>query len=328
MSKPRVRSPWLYGGVILLLLVLVGVYLFPPLSAALRTRQRPSSVAIAENASFPPPTATDPGELATRAKGYELVLQREPNNVTALQGLMEVRLEQGRLPEAMLPLERLVQVAPEQPDYGLLLGQARQHFGDTAGARQAYEAVLENHPGYIKALQSLVALQLEQNRPEWAIGLLQTTLKTAAQTNAAQPGAIDVASVQLLLGRVYEQQERYTEAIAVYDQVIAQNNNDFRPLWAKADLLLAQARAAAAVPLYNRALALAPPRYKDQIKQALTQAQTQQVTGGSEETEEGESALSVTPPDASAASAEATVQDRAAVGLEAVEMAVPPTTAD
>ncbi|MGB0564737.1 MAG: tetratricopeptide repeat protein [Spirulinaceae cyanobacterium] len=271
MSKRKIRSPWLYGGVIVLLVILVGAYTLPLVTEVVRNRPANSlpNTVVASNSPTPVPSPQTQESLRKQTEGWELVLEREPNNLTALQGLVEARLQQGQIREAMLPLARLAQLTPEQPDYAILLGQAYEHFGELDQALAAYETVLQTHPGYIKALQSIVALKLQQGSPEWAIGLLEATLQTSAQANEAAPGSIDVASVQMLLGRVYEYQERYTEAIAVYDQVIAQNKLDFRPLWAKADILRQQNQRNGALTLYDRALTLAPPRYKDQIKQLM-----------------------------------------------------------
>ncbi|MEM8638371.1 MAG: tetratricopeptide repeat protein [Cyanobacteria bacterium P01_G01_bin.54] len=271
MSKRKIRSPWLYGGVIVLLILLVGAYMLPLVTEVVRDRPGnglPGTV-MASNSPVPVSSPQTQDALRKQAEGLELVLEREPDNPAVLQNLVEVRLQQGQLREAMPPLARLAELTPEQPDYAILLGQAHEHFGEPDQALAAYETVLQMHPGYIKALQSIVALKLQQNSPEWAIGLLEATLKTAAQANEAAPDSIDVASVQMLLGRVYEYQERYTEAIAVYDQVIKQNKTDFRPLWAKADILRQQNRLDGARTLYDRALALAPPRYKDQITQLM-----------------------------------------------------------
>ncbi|NEO25741.1 MAG: tetratricopeptide repeat protein [Kamptonema sp. SIO4C4] len=248
----------------LVILVFVGVSLLPVLDTALQTNPSSSSSSSATPVQSPTPSQQE--ELATEARGYQMVLEREPNNTTALQGLIEVRLQQGRLEDALAPLERLTKLHPQQSDYAILLAQARRHLGNDEGAFQAYEQAIQNNPGDIKALQGMVALQLEKDRPERAIGLLETTLQTAAQANTATPGSIDVASVQMLLGRVYEHEERYTEAIAVYDKIIDNDPQDFRPVWAKAEILKQRENYPEARSLYNQALAIAPAKYKDQIK--------------------------------------------------------------
>jgi hypothetical protein len=47
-------------------------------------------------------------------KGYEKVLEREPDNPTALQGLAEIRLKQGDLKGGIVPLKKLSNLFPEE----------------------------------------------------------------------------------------------------------------------------------------------------------------------------------------------------------------------
>ncbi|XZN89912.1 MAG: tetratricopeptide repeat protein [Microcoleus sp.] len=63
--------------------------------------------------------------LAAKERGYVTVLQREPQNQTALEGLANVRLEMNNRVGAIEPLEKLVKLHPERADYKQLLGQAK-----------------------------------------------------------------------------------------------------------------------------------------------------------------------------------------------------------
>lgn len=67
--------------------------------------------------------------LAAQERGYETVLQREPQNPTALEGLANVRLQMNNQVGAIEPLEKLVKLNPDRADYKALLGQARQQMG-------------------------------------------------------------------------------------------------------------------------------------------------------------------------------------------------------
>lgn len=208
--------------------------------------------------------------LETEAKGYELVLQREPDNQAALKGLLEVRVQQGNL-EALIPiLESLAEQNPEQPDYAVLLAQTKQRLGDREGSAQAYRGVLDTRPGDINALKGLSELLVEEGRPQVAISLLEDTLQTADEANRVQPGSVDLTSVRVLLGEVYFKQQRYEEAISTYDQATQVNPQDFRPILGKALVLQAQGRNDEAAPLFASAEALAPDQYKDQVRELAT----------------------------------------------------------
>jgi cytochrome c-type biogenesis protein CcmH/NrfG len=63
--------------------------------------------------------------LAAQERGYETVLQREPQNQTALEGLANVRLGMNNAKGAIEPLEKLVKLNPDRADYQTLLAQAK-----------------------------------------------------------------------------------------------------------------------------------------------------------------------------------------------------------
>jgi cytochrome c-type biogenesis protein CcmH/NrfG len=64
--------------------------------------------------------------LNAKIKGYETVLQREPSNITALEGLAQIYLETNNLTQAVPILEKLVQLQPNNSNYKTALEHARQ----------------------------------------------------------------------------------------------------------------------------------------------------------------------------------------------------------
>ncbi|MGL5836134.1 MAG: tetratricopeptide repeat protein [Waterburya sp.] len=203
--------------------------------------------------------------MEAEAAGYQKVLDREPNNDTALNGLIKIRLQQKDLEGAIPPLTKLAQLHPEQTEYSTLLAQAKQQTADYEGAAAVYNQVLREHPGDIYALGGITNLYLTQELPERAIALLKRTIKLADQTDNPKNNAINREAVELLLGELYTNQERYGEAIALYDQLAQADQADFRPILAKALVLEKKGDLVAAQPVLQKAYVAAPAEYKDQI---------------------------------------------------------------
>lgn len=263
---------WKLYVLILGLVAFVGIGLAPIITPIVNGVMGSAQTTGSNTAATPTTTPnSQQGDLEAQARGYELVVQREPDNETALRGLLETRLKLQDIPGAIAALEKLVALNPERTDYAVLLAQGKQQIGDRDGASTVYRSILETQPGNINALQGYVNLLLIESRPEAAIGLLEDTLKTAPQANQIQPGSIDVVSVQVILGQVYADQQRYEEAIAVYDEAMKAQPEDFRPIYAKAIVWQNQGKLAEAKPLFETAAQLAPPQYRDQIQQQAQQ---------------------------------------------------------
>jgi tetratricopeptide (TPR) repeat protein len=208
--------------------------------------------------------------LETKALGYQLVLEREPENQNALEGLLEVRLKQNDLQGAIEPLEKIARLNPQQTDYTILLAQVKEKVSDYEGAIAAYRTILASHPRDIQALKGITDLLLAQNRAGEAVSLVQKTLVEAVKDKSTQPDSVDptnATSLELLLGEIYVKQDRFSDALAVYEQAIKSNLKDFRPVLAKALLLQRQGKETEAKPLFEQAISLAPVYYKDKIKE-------------------------------------------------------------
>ncbi|MEL6912097.1 MAG: tetratricopeptide repeat protein [Cyanobacteria bacterium J06555_3] len=203
--------------------------------------------------------------LEAEASGYQKVLEREPNNDTALNGLLKIRLQQKDLTGAIAPLAKLAKIHPEQTEYSTLLAQAKQQLEDYEGAAAAYKQVLAEHPGDIYALGGITNLYLTQELPERAIALLKKTIRLAEKADSPQNISINREAVELLLGELYTNQERYGEAIALYDELAELDQTDFRPILAKALVLEKKGDLNEAQPVLQKAYVAAPEEYKDQI---------------------------------------------------------------
>ena len=67
-------------------------------------------------------------QFIQQIEGYELVLQREPNNPVALEGLLTLRLRLRDARGALEPLEKLIELYPDQERYRQTLNIVKQQI--------------------------------------------------------------------------------------------------------------------------------------------------------------------------------------------------------
>ena len=250
------RSSWIYLVLGLMLFSLITVSALPLVGSVVGGKQFANS-----NSKVVTLSKQELTKLEAEASGYEKVLEREPDNETALNGLLKIRLQSKDILGAIAPLEKLAKLHLERTEYGVLLAQAKQQLQDYEGAISAYKEVLKAHPGDIYALGGMANLYLIQDLPERAIALLKKNIQLATKADSA----IDRESVELLLGELYTSQERYGEALSLYDELAKANSDDFRPVLAKALVLEKKGDLTAAKPVLEKAYVAAPEEYKDQI---------------------------------------------------------------
>jgi predicted Zn-dependent protease len=70
-------------------------------------------------------------QLQAEEKGFLGVLEREPNNQTALKGLVQIRLQRGDVPGTKTILERLVKTNPGNKQYQEFLDAVNKQIADT-----------------------------------------------------------------------------------------------------------------------------------------------------------------------------------------------------
>ena len=85
--KSSKKNYWLYITSVILLLVLMVFSLVPILNGIWQINQTNQSGQINPEQNL----------LQSEAIGYEMVLQREPDNQNALEGLLNIRFKQGDL---------------------------------------------------------------------------------------------------------------------------------------------------------------------------------------------------------------------------------------
>jgi tetratricopeptide (TPR) repeat protein len=138
---------------------------------------------------------------------YRAVLDKDPNQAQALEGLVSVLLDLGRGGEAITYLERYPK---GDVTASVLLGKVYARQGDIAAARQVIEQAIAAHP--------------DDGRPYLALAALAPpdTDEQLAVLERGWKGAAGDPILGLFLGSLHNRRGQIEEAIAVYDEVVRQ----------------------------------------------------------------------------------------------------------
>ncbi|MGQ9837298.1 MAG: tetratricopeptide repeat protein [Cyanobacteriota bacterium] len=199
-------------------------------------------------------------QLQAEADGYRAVLEREPDNRIALQGLINTQLQLNDLQGAIEPLTRLVELEPEDRSLRSFLAQIQRETGDFEGAVKQLQLLYEGDPRDSQVLEELADIQVILGRDSEAIALLESHLKEVPEDH----------DVRLRLAFIYARNNQTDKATALYDEMIAADPSDFAPVLGKAMALSSaedETLRAQAPELFDQAARLAPPQIREQIKQ-------------------------------------------------------------
>lgn len=75
-------------------------------------------------------TQSQNAQLQAEEKGFVAVLKREPNNQTALRGLVEIRMQRGDIAGARDALAQLAKLNPKDPQYKEFLAVIDKQIAD------------------------------------------------------------------------------------------------------------------------------------------------------------------------------------------------------
>ena len=264
MAQGSTRK-WIINGVLIVVtLSFLGISIAPLIGSILASQSGSQPATVAATGT------PEKDRLKIQIEGFEAVLKREPKNQTALTGLVELRLQSGDLKGALEPMQILAEANPDKSVYRLVLARTHLQLNDPKNAQSEYRKVLTTDPGNLEAIQRLVGIDLQANRPEAAIGILQNSIDTADTANKIKADTVDKGTLMWILGELYRGEKRYADATAVYEKMAKNNAKDFRPLVGKAQIKRSEGKEEEAIALFADATKVAPAEFKDEVNKIAT----------------------------------------------------------
>jgi tetratricopeptide (TPR) repeat protein len=182
-----------------------------------------------------PPTVEPSRESAANASSPEETeriieeqLSHDPNDIEALRSLMEVRIKARKFREAILVLDRLIELEPEEHEWPLLKANVHSYIGEQEVARNEFEEILEKDPFRVEAYHGLVMVSSEK-ADENSLDDVSKRVVEAMEKCEKLGRKTDVRDFKLLVAQIRVVEGNYLEALKVYQQLAKEEPRDFRP---------------------------------------------------------------------------------------------------
>jgi len=220
--------------------------------------------------------ANDSVQLAEQA------VRNQPRNADAHLTLARGLLVQGQIARAEPIMQQLVAVFPKSPGVLAQMGSLQLAKRDFAAARASFERAIALDAGNMEALTGLTSIDLQEKKPNDAVGRLEQRLAAApkdsqlmlllARTHAATGNgpkteevlrkaiAVDSANLQAygMLGSLYVAQRRLDEARREFDELAKRQPRSIAAHTMVAMILDAQGRRDEAKQRYEQILSINP----------------------------------------------------------------------
>ena len=165
-------------------------------------------------------------DRAMAEAAYRKAITANPKLVSAHIGLLRNLAEGRTYDRALVALKELRKVSPRNSEATAIEGRIYKEQGDETKAIAAFKRAITEGGGYQPEAYAGLGLLLKDKAEALAD---DEELQTAAYNDAAKnlmiavkqlSGAPDAAVIYQLVGMIYEEQKRYKEAIALYEDFL------------------------------------------------------------------------------------------------------------
>lgn len=200
--------------------------------------------------------------LAKAVTALETAIKIKPKNPEALNWLALACVQQHRFKEALDYAERASKQAPADGFPFGVMGDACVELGELDKAEQHYVRAMELAPEMF-SLVRYAALQFLRGD---TAGSLKFYKEALSDTRNKNRHSFNTAWCELQLGQMYFRIGKFAEAEELYQEALSRFPENYMPLDYMAELRGAQERYDEAIGLYEKAIALTP---RPELYQAL-----------------------------------------------------------
>lgn len=164
-----------------------------------------------------------------REKTLEEHVASNPDDAEALKSLMEVKIKNRKLPEAVEVINRLIELEPEEFELPLLRAHMYSYMGESELAKAGFEEILEKDPLRVEAYHGLVMAVSQGETSSKVLDQVTKRIQEALDKCKREKKKEEVRDFKLLIAQVRVIEGNYNEALKIYQELVKEEPRDFRP---------------------------------------------------------------------------------------------------
>ncbi|GAV89132.1 TPR_9 domain-containing protein [Cephalotus follicularis] len=156
---------------------------------------------------------------------YEKVLEKEPRNVKALKVVVYAKMKRGKNKEAVIYVERLIDIEPEEVEWRLLQALCYEMMGQLSMAKKLFKDILEERPLLLRALHGLAMVMHKKLEGPAVFEMLGKALEIARRGKRVT----EERSIRILIAQMHVVKGELEEGLKEFEDLVNENPRDFRP---------------------------------------------------------------------------------------------------
>ncbi|VFQ85850.1 unnamed protein product [Cuscuta campestris] len=190
-------------------------------------------------------------------KVFEEILESNPNDVQALKSLLEIRVRNKQIVQAIIILDRLMELEPNEVEWPVLKNHLYVLTGELETARNGFNQILSKDPLRVEAYHGLITAVSDEDQAETLKGIENRVLE-AMSLCIDDESKNKLIDFKLLLAEIRAMQGDYEEALKFYRELAKDEPKDFRPHLCQAVIYTLLGKANEAQNHYQKVRELVP----------------------------------------------------------------------
>ena len=163
-----------------------------------------------------------------KERTVEEYVESHPDDVEGLKSLMEVKIKNRKLQEAVDVIERLIQLEPDDKEWPLLKAHLYSYSGASELAKLGFEEILSANPLTVEAYHGLV-MAVSQSDSGDELNQVLKRIEAAMERCKKEKKKEDLRDFKLLVAQIRVIEGKYNDALKVYQELVKEEPRDFRP---------------------------------------------------------------------------------------------------